>query len=566
MQNERSRPFGLTPGAARRPGRTIRAGLFGALLAGLAALTGCNGDDSTAALSTVQVTPTTSTVTIGATQQLTVTAIYGNGTTRDVTASATFSSLSPAVATVSTTGLVTGVSGGSAVIQATALGVSGSAVVNVAVGGVSVIHASPDAPNVNVVVDGTTAIKNLAFGQGTGVLQLSTGAHTFAVQAELPNGALATVIPASGASLSETLAAGTQYIIIAEGTVANIGAQIFTRPLTPVPAGDVRLQVFHAAPSAPTVDVYVTAPGAGVNSQTPLGTFSFKGTLGPVSVPAGTYEIYVTPTGSKTVVFDSGPVPLAAGADLLVTAEQNTGPGSAPITLAVTDAAGNSSELLDVSTPAEARVIHASADAPAVSVYANESFTAPLVDCLAFPGYTGNEAASCPTFTAYLPVSPPGSVTSAQVTPYGNPGAIVIDAPLKLAAGTYYSIYAVGDLASIAPLVLTDDTRRIATEAKLRLIHASPSAGNVDIYLTPTASISGAMPVLADVPFKADSGFLPVAAGTYFLTITPTGTTTAAIGPLSVTLANSGIYTAVAVDHVGGGAPLGVITLDDFVP
>jgi hypothetical protein len=74
----------------------------------------------------------------------------------------------------------------------------------------------------------------------------------------------------------------------------------------------------------------------------------------------------------------------------------------------------------------------------------------------------------------------------------------------------------------------------------------------------------GATPALTNVPFKADSGFLPVAAGAYFVTVTPTGTTTPAIGPVAVTLANQGIYTAVAVDHVGGGAQLGLITLDDF--
>ena len=62
----------------------------------------------------------------------------------------------------------------------------------------------------------------------------------------------------------------------------------------------------------------------------------------------------------------------------------------------------------------------------------------------------------------------------------------------------------------------------------------------------------------------ANVGVLGVAAGTYYVTVTPTGTKTAAIGPLAVTLAVKGIYTAVAVDHVGGGAPLGLIALDDL--
>jgi hypothetical protein len=527
------------------------------------ALGGCGGGKS-ARLISISVTPSPVSLTLGATQQLTVTGAYTNGTTQDLTSQASFTSMATAVATVSATGVATGVSAGSAVIDATVSGITNSTTVNVVASAVTVLHASPDAPDVNIVVDGATAVTGLAFGQGTGQVNLATGAHTFAVQAQLPGGALATVIPSSGTSLSETLDANTQYIIIAEDTVANIGPQIFTRPLTDVASGQVRVQVFHAAPAAPAVDVYVTAPGAGVATQTPLGTFSFKGSLGPVSVPAASYEIYVTLAGTKTVVFDSGAVPLAAGADLLIAAEQNTGPGTAPITLEVNDSTGHNSTLLDVSTPASVRVIHASPDAPAVSVYANDSFTTPLVTCLAFPGYAGAQANPCPTFTPYVPVFPADSVASVQVTPYGNPGVVAINAALSLAAGKTYSVYAVGNLAGIAPLVLTDDTRRIATAAKLRLVHASPSAGNVDIYLTATSSLAGATPVLTNVPFKAESGFLPVAAGSYFVTITPTGTTTPAIGPLAITLANQKIYTAVAVDHVGGGAPLGVITLDDF--
>jgi trimeric autotransporter adhesin len=530
----------------------------------LGAVAACNGDGNDARLKSIAVSPAASTITLGTTQQLTVRGTYSDGSTRDVTAQAAFVSNSPAVATVAQGGLATGVAAGAATVQATVASLTASATVTVAVSSVVVLHASPDAPDVNVIVDSKTAVSGLAFGQGTAPLTLATGAHTLAVQARLPGGGVATVIPATGDSLAETFAAATQYIIVAEGEVASIGPQIFTRPLAPVAAGQARVQVFHAAPAAPKVDVYVTAPGAGVAGATPLGSFSFKESLGPVSVPAGSYEIYVTLAGTKTVVFDSGSVPLPAGADLLIAAEQNTGAGSAPITLAVTDGTGNNSTLRDVATPAAVRVIHASPDAPAVSVYVNNSFATPLVPCLAFPGYAGAQAASCPTFTAYTPVSPPGSVTSTQVTPYGNPGVIAINAPLALTAGTQYSVYAVGSLAQIGPLVVTDDTRRLATAAKLRVIHASPAAGAVDVYLTTGSSISSASPVLTNVPFKADSGFLGVAAGSYYVTVTPTGTKTAAIGPLAVTLNAKGIYTAVAVDHVGGGAPLGLIALDDL--
>jgi hypothetical protein len=113
--------------------------------------------------------------------------------------------------------------------------------------------------------------------------------------------------------------------------------------------------------------------------------------------------------------------------------------------------------------------------------------------------------------------------------------------------------------------VTRDNDRRIATEAKLRIVHGSPAAGQVDVYLTAVgANIASLSPTYADLSFGADTGFRGFAAGSYALTITAAGSKTPAIGPLTVTLQNSGIYTAAARDAAGGGTPLGLILLDDF--
>src|ERR671913_733023 len=42
---------------------------------------------------------------------------------------------------------------------------------------VNIVHASPDAPAVDIYVDGTAAVENLAFGAATGWVALPAGGH-----------------------------------------------------------------------------------------------------------------------------------------------------------------------------------------------------------------------------------------------------------------------------------------------------------------------------------------------------------------------------------------------------
>ena len=415
---------------------------------------------------------------------------------------------------------------------------------------VQALHASPDAPMVNLSV-GSATISDVDYKDGTGALALNVGTYSVKVDGIVPGGTATVIGP-----VDLTFAADTLYSIIAVGGVADIEALVLEQPDTAVPSGSVRLRLVHAAPMAPQVDVYLTAPGADLAMSAPAGTFSFGEDLGPIEVPASDYQARVTLAGdASTVVYDTGTITLSSGSNLLLAAVENTSTGTAPISLVVLDGTG-SSEILDAGTPADLRVVHASPDAPPVDVVVNDDFASPLVSDLGFPDFTPF-------------VSVPPATYNVKVTDSATQTVVPIDADVELAAGIRYTVLAVGNLAEIEPLIATDDARRVATNAKVRIIHASPTAQDVDIYVTaPGVDINTVAPTLAAVPFKANTGFISLAEGSYDVTVTPTGTKNAAIGPATISIENGGIYTAVARDAEGGagGAPLGLILMDDFAP
>lgn len=411
---------------------------------------------------------------------------------------------------------------------------------------VQVLHASPDAPAVNVFVNGNEVLSDVDYKAGSPELTLNEGTYSISVDGILPGGNATVIGP-----VDLDLAGDTIYTIAAVNTVTTIEPVVISQPDTAVGAGAARLFVLHGAAAAPQVDVFVTAPDADLAASAPVGTFSFKETIGPAEVPAGDYQVRVTAAGDPAaVVFDSGTITLNDSDDLTLTAVPNSSGGAAAISLVALNGAG-SLEILDANTPTLLQVIHASPDAPAVDIVVDGAV---LVPGLAFPDATGF-------------VEVPGSTYNVAVTVADNPGAVAIGpADLDLAPGVRYSVLAVGELAAIEPLILTDDPRRVATNAKVRIVHASPTAADVDIYVTAVGTdITTENPTLKNIPFKANTGFLALPAGDYDVTVTQTGTKTAAIGPATISISDGGVYTAVARDPLPGTTAFGLIVLDDFL-
>lgn len=398
---------------------------------------------------------------------------------------------------------------------------------------VRIVHASPDAPAVDVYANGSRIVSGAPFKAGTAFLSLPAGTVNLAVKVA---GTETTVLSASA-----TLDPGSLTTVMAVNKAASLEPLLIGESMSRPAMGSVRVRVVHAAPDAPAVDVYVTAPGADLATATPtLAAVPFKAVSEALTVPQGTYQVRLTGAGSKAPVFDSGSVALMSQDDLVLAAVAQDR-GASPVTLLGLTRKAMSPTLEITDSRALVRVTHASPDAPSVDVAVN--------------GVTALTGVAYPVNSDYLAVAE-GS-TRLQVKVAGTETS-VIDATVPLSRLVSYSVFAVNFVSGIEPLLLEDDrSAPAAGKARLRVLHGSPDAPAVDV------AVSGSVAV-ANLPFKQASGYLEVPAGTYPVEVRVAGTSTAVLSA-DLTLEAGAVYTVLAKGSVTTvpSAPLALKVLRD---
>ncbi|MCG8673049.1 MAG: DUF4397 domain-containing protein [Pseudomonadales bacterium] len=405
---------------------------------------------------------------------------------------------------------------------------------------VRAVHLSPDAPAVDVLVNGDVALEDVAYRDASGFLAVAEGTQSLAVNVA---DTTTTVISADLA-----LAADTKYTVLAVNNVASIEPLVITDTDTPAD-GFAQITVVHGAPAAPAVDVYVSAPDADFSGlSATLSNIPFKAVSDELEVPAGDYRVRVTLNGESDVIYDSGALALADGVEYIAVASE-VSEGLSPIGLTVLTDIDSTPFVLVDDARTRVRVAHASADAPEVDVSVDSA--AVLTD-VPFGVASG-----------YLELL--GDTYNIDVAASSS-GASVINADLAFDARQDYTVIALNDLANIEALILEDDNSAPGDgNVKVRLVHGAKSAGLVDVYITaPGADISAIEPSISDFAFKADSGYLEVAAGTYQVRITGADSKGVAIDTGALTLAAGVVRTAIALDPPPASSDFGVLLLEDL--
>lgn len=164
---------------------------------------------------------------------------------------------------------------------------------------VKVVHASPDAPGVDLLVNNNVAGTNLTYPNNTGYLTISSGVQNIKVNV---TGTMTTVIEANVDFMQNK-----NYSVFAVNSVSNIEPLLIEDDLTTPAQGKAHVRFIHLSPDAPAVDITLT------DGTIVFGNKSFKDYTDFTPLDAGSYDLEVRVAGTNTVALDLPVITVEAG-------------------------------------------------------------------------------------------------------------------------------------------------------------------------------------------------------------------------------------------------------------
>lgn len=144
--------------------------------------------------------------------------------------------------------------------------------------GVRVAHLSPDAPNVDVYVEGDPVLEDVGYGDVSDYLIVEAGTYQVTVTAAGDPDTVA---------FEGDVAFGRTYYTVA--AIGELGAETFM-PLVLKDYNVAQVRLIHASPDAPAVDVTIQD-----EQRTWFEDVTFGGSTDYVAVPPGSYTLEVRP-------------------------------------------------------------------------------------------------------------------------------------------------------------------------------------------------------------------------------------------------------------------------------
>lgn len=350
-----------------------------------------------------------------------------------------------------------------------------------------IVHASPGAPAIDVLVDGQPFATNVAFGAATDYAAIPAGDYKVQV--------VATGQTADTAVIDMDLEAesGKAYIFAASKPLNEIEGKLFEVNLDAVEEGKARVRAIHLSPDAGDIDIVVTG------GDELFGGVGFEDTSDYTEIDPGTLSLDVRGEEDRILTTAAG-IEVEPGGTYDIIALGQLSDQSLTLLPLVTNVSRPCATVLGLEAGGEQdsciRVVHASPGSPAVDVYVNGS-----------PGVQGLAFGTATEFTAI----PAGDNVQIQVTAQGAAlDTAVIDSEQALKAGQAYDLVAVGPLDEIELTVTELNLTPLPEgQARVRITQAAPDVEGVDLGIAESDNL------VEGVAYKSTSDYSVVDAGEY---------------------------------------------------
>ncbi|MET3507500.1 DUF4397 domain-containing protein [Halalkalibacter oceani] len=190
---------------------------------------------------------------------------------------------------------------------------------------------------------------------------------------------------------------------------------------------------------------------------------------------------------------------------------------------------------------AQARVVHATPDAPKVDVYLDKVLVVKALDF--------TEAGQ------YISLSP--GLHTLSIFPEGDTDTALVTDEVTVEAGHHYTLAAIGEVEAMSIAKLVDDQTTSAGKTKLRVAHFSPLSPALSVTTTEGEVL------FPELIFPTTASYLEVAPGSYSLQIKEPA---ALLELVEAELKPDTVYTALAVGANAAGEGVTVILLTDYMP
>jgi hypothetical protein len=436
------------------------------------------------------------------------------------------------------------------------------------------INLVPNSPDLEVTVDTTADVASMNYGDMTPLVGIHPGSHVVGVAgitaSNLVTQPQVTYEPFES-TVTQNFVDATDYTVIAYGSVPSAVQYLViqnTDLQDTLPTDDVVYQIIHASPKGPPVDIFITAPQAGINTPLEIGVISFGQSTSEktlvIAIPNGQLNLNATISVNVTIELrDANTGEILVPANTVTVNEQdrltfviadNIGPGSTPIVVDALDsptgAAASGTQFANPNDDAELAFANVTADAPAYNVIGGLNLKTPLATDIA-PGAK----------SGYGLVN--SGVAGTIAAPTSDPTDYTFLVSFAAGADQSYTEYAVGPLQYIAGVVLLDDRRSVPTQGEFRFLNAASSTEYgpaIDIYLNPPSVVFNIQADNSNRPppnypataFKASTAYLQVLPGTYQAYFTNTGTDDVILGPVNLTIEDGVNTTYVLTNRTNG--------------